>query len=150
LVISIGLCEFAGFIGSLSTRSSVNSWYKILNKPIFSPPNWLFAPVWLVLYLLMGISAFYVWKKGFNNRDVSYALIIFIVQLALNIFWPIVFFGSMSITGGLILIVILWLFILLTILSFSRVSPISAYLLIPYILWVTYASILNFSIWKLN
>ncbi|MGA2668903.1 MAG: TspO/MBR family protein [Ignavibacteria bacterium] len=150
LVISIVLCQLAGFIGSIYTRDSVETWYKVLNKPSFNPPNWLFGPVWITLYVLMGISAYFVWKEGFQIREVKYALSIFLIQLVFNSLWSIVFFGSRSITGGLIVIIILWVLILVTILSFYKISAISAYLLIPYLLWVTFASVLNFTIWQLN
>jgi translocator protein len=150
LIVSIILCQLAGFVGSIFTRESVGTWYKILNKPSFNPPNWLFGPVWITLYVLMGISAYFIWRKGLNIKEVRYSLCIFLVQLILNSLWSFVFFGSRSIGGGLIVIIILWIFILVTTLSFYNIYSVSAYLLIPYLLWVTYASILNFSIWQLN
>ena len=150
LIVCIVICQLAGFIGSIFTRDSVGTWYKMLNKPSFNPPNWLFGPVWITLYVLMGLSAYLIWRKGLSIKNVQYSLGIFLVQLVLNSLWSVVFFGSRSIGGGLIIIVLLWFLILITTLSFYKVSAISAYLLIPYLLWVTYASILNFSIWQLN
>jgi benzodiazapine receptor len=150
LIISIVICQLAGFIGSFATRSSVATWFRTLEKPSFNPPPQVFAPVWITLYVLMGISFFLIWKKGTGNADIKYAMTIFIVQLVLNSLWSLVFFGLHSISGGMIVIIILWFLILTTIFSFYKISQPAAYLLIPYILWVSFASILNFAIWKLN
>jgi len=114
------------------------------------PPNWLFAPVWFLLYVLMGISAFLVWRKGIKEFQVREGLIIFVIQLVLNTLWSYAFFGLKSPLWGLIVIVPLWTAILLTMINFYRVSKTSSLLLIPYILWVSYATILNFSIYLLN
>jgi len=150
LAISIGICLAAGFIGSIFTNASIPTWYAALEKPSFNPPNWLFAPVWTILYILMGISAFLVWRVGLSGPNVKMALVIFIIQLILNAFWSVAFFGLRSPMAGLIVIVILWVAILLTILSFARVSITAGVLLIPYILWVSFASILNAAIYILN
>lgn len=149
-VISIVVCQATGLAASIFTRESVTTWYRILNKPSFNPPDWLFAPVWITLYALMGISLYLVWRKGFSFKEVQYSLGIFLVQLIVNSLWSFVFFGSRSISGGLIVIIILWVLILITILSFYKISSASAFILIPYLLWVTYAAILNISIWQLN
>ena len=150
LVTSIIICQLAGFIGSFFTTPAIPTWYATLNKPSFTPPNWLFAPVWTTLFVLMGISAFLVWRKGLNNRQVKIALGIFGVQLILNILWSAMFFGLRSPIAGLIEIVILWIAILLTILIFLKISMTAALLFIPYILWVSFAAVLNFSLWRLN
>jgi tryptophan-rich sensory protein len=149
-IISIVICQLAGFIGSFVTRSSVNVWFRTLEKPNFYPPPQIFAPVWIALYLIMGIAFFLIWKKSTENSDVKYAMIVFIVQLVFNTLWSLVFFGLHSISGGMIVIIILWFLILTTIFSFYKISHQAAYLLIPYILWVSFAAVLNFAIWKLN
>lgn len=150
LILSIIVCQLAGFIGSIFTRASVSTWYVTLNKPSFTPPSWVFGPAWITLYVLMGISAFLVWSKGFNNREVKVALIFFGIQLILNAFWSAAFFGLRSPFAGLVVIVILWLAILLTILRFLNVSTAAGLLLLPYILWVSFAAVLNFSLFLLN
>jgi benzodiazapine receptor len=150
LVVSIIICQLAGVIGSIFTTTAIPVWYSTLIKPSFTPLNWIFAPVWTGLYLLMGISAFLVWRKGLDNRLVNSTLRLFIIQLILNTFWSILFFGLRSPLLGLVEIILLWVAILLTILSFFRVSKIAGFLLVPYILWVSFAAILNFSIWRLN
>ena len=150
LVISIIICESAGFIGSLFTTPAIPSWYATLVKPSFTPPNGVFAPVWTTLFLLMGISAFLVWRKGIENPRVNLALRLFIIQLILNSLWSVLFFGLRSPLLGFIEIMLLWTFILLTILYFFKVSKVAGILLLPYILWVSFAAVLNFSIWRLN
>mgnify|MGYP005838745009 CR=1 FL=1 len=150
LVISVVVCLLAGFIGSFFTTPSIPTWYATLKKPPFSPPNWLFAPVWTTLFVLMGISAFLVWRRGLDDRLVRIALGIFGVQLILNILWSAMFFGLKSPLAGLIDISILWIAILLTIINFFKISQVASFLLIPYILWVSFAAFLNFSLWRLN
>ena len=150
LAISICVCLAAGFIGSIFTTASIPTWYTTLEKPSFNPPNWLFGPVWTILFILMGISAFLVWRVGLSEPDVRIALIIFIIQLILNAFWSVAFFGLRSPIAGLIVIIILWIAIFLTILSSAKVSIAAGILLIPYILWVSFASILNATIYVIN
>jgi benzodiazapine receptor len=150
LIVSIIVCQFAGLIGSIFTRASIPTWYATLKKPSFAPPNWLFAPVWTTLFVLMGVSAFLVWRNGLGDRRVRIALSTFAVQLVLNMLWSAAFFGLRSPLAGLIVIVILWAAILLTILNFLKVSVIAGMLLAPYILWVTFAAVLNTSIFILN
>ena len=150
LVLSIIICLGAGFIGSIFTTPAIPTWYATLKRPPFAPPNWLFAPVWTTLFVLMGISAFLVWRRGLNDPQVKIALGIFIVQLILNALWSVMFFGLRSPLAGLIDIAILWIAILLTILNFFKISTAAGLLLIPYILWVSFAAVLNFSIWRLN
>jgi translocator protein len=150
LVVSIVACLVAGAIGSIFTRSAVTTWYATLGKPTFSPPNWLFAPVWTLLYILMGIAAFLVWRKGLGNRQVRSALIVFLIQLILNTLWSVVFFGLESPLFGLVVISVLWMAILVTVIQFFKISREASVLLWPYFLWVTFAAVLNSSIWLLN
>ncbi|MGQ9637249.1 MAG: TspO/MBR family protein [Thermodesulfobacteriota bacterium] len=150
LPLSIILCQLAGVVGSIFTRPAIPTWYQTLNKPTFNPPNWLFAPVWITLYFLMGISLFLVWRKGGELTQVKRALILFFIQLVLNASWSILFFGLTSPLLGFIEILILWLIILLTIQAFAQISTIGAFLLLPYFVWVSFAAVINFSIWFLN
>jgi tryptophan-rich sensory protein len=150
LVVSIVTCLGAGAIGSIFTRSAIPTWYATLEKPSFNPPNWLFAPVWTFLYILMGVAAFLVWRKGLENRQVRIALIVFLIQLVLNALWSVVFFGLESPLYGLIVISILWIAILVTVIKFFRISRVASVLMWPYLLWVTFAAVLNSSIWLLN
>ena len=150
LVVSIVVCQLAGGIGAIFTSPAIPTWYASLAKPAFQPPNWLFFPVWTTLYTLMGIAVFLVWRKGLDLRSVRVALGLFAVQLVLNTAWSIVFFGAQELFGALIVIVILWIFILINIVTFWRISRVAGALLIPYILWVSFASLLNYSVWMLN
>ncbi len=150
LVASIVICQGAGLIGSIFTTPAIPTWYEALRKPFFRPPNWLFAPVWITLFTLMGVSAFLVWRKGLDDPQVKIALTIFVIQLILNTAWSVIFFGLRSPLGGLIVISVLWIAILLTILNFSKVSMAAGLLLLPYILWVSFAAVLNLFIWRLN
>ncbi len=149
-IVSIVICQLAGFIGSLFTTPSIPSWYATLTKPSFTPPNWVFAPVWTTLYLLMGISLFLVWRKSASFRNVKPAIYSFAVQLILNIFWSILFFGLKSPLVAFVEIIFLWAAIIMTSLRFYRVSKLSCILLMPYLLWVSFAAVLNFSLWQLN
>jgi tryptophan-rich sensory protein len=150
IIISVLVAELAGVIGSLFTFAAIPTWYATLAKPAFNPPNWVFAPVWNILFILMGVAAFLVWKRGLDKKAVRLALILFLVQLVLNSFWSIIFFGLHNPGAAYIEIIFLWLAILATIISFYKVVPKAAYLLIPYILWVTFAAFLNLSIWRLQ
>ncbi|MCX8126877.1 MAG: tryptophan-rich sensory protein [Dehalococcoidia bacterium] len=150
LVVSIIVCQCAGLIGSIATSGSVSTWYPTLQKPTFTPPNWLFAPAWTTLYLLMAIAAFLVWRIGLDNAGTRKALIVFLVQLVLNALWSFAFFGLRSPLYGLIVIIALWLAILFTILKFFPISKVAGILMLPYILWVSFAAVLNISILMLN
>ena len=150
LVACIAGCELAGVIGSIFTIRRIPTWYASLKKPSFRPPNWLFGPVWIVLYLLMGIAAYLVWQKGTENPDVELAIIAFGLQLGLNVLWSVVFFGLESPVGGLVVIFILWSAILVTIQRFLPLSLAAGLLLVPYIAWVSIAAVLNISIYVLN
>lgn len=150
LITSITICLAAGVLGSVFTTPAIPTWYATLIKPSFAPPNWVFFPVWTTLFILMGISLFLVWQKGLDNGKVKIALSIFGVQLILNVLWSAAFFGLKSPLAGLVDISILWIFILVTIQVFMKVSRTAAFLLIPYILWVSFAAVINFFIWRLN
>jgi translocator protein len=140
---SIIICEAAGVVGSIFTIPSIQSWYATLNKPAINPPSWVFGPVWTTLFLLMGISLYLVWAKG-------KVPVIFWVQLVLNVLWSIIFFGWQQPGVAFFELIMLWFAILYTIINFWRVSKPAAYLLLPYIVWVTFAGFLNYSLWLLN
>lgn len=150
LIGCIFICQLAGIIGSLFTVTSINSWYSNLNKPIFNPPSWVFGPVWTLLYLLMGISLYIILRKGLKTRNQKRGVYIFGVQLALNSLWSILFFGLKSPLLAFIEIIFLWIAIMLSIIYFYKLSKTAAYLLVPYILWVSFAAVLNFSFILLN
>lgn len=150
LMASIVLCLATGIIGAVFTASSVENWFILIEKPAFSPPPWVFSPVWTILYILMGISLYLVWEKGLQNPGVKSGILIFGIQLFLNLLWSLLFFGLKSPYYAFIEIILLWFAILLTILQFRKISKTASYLLIPYILWVSFASVLNYYIWILN
>ncbi|MBI4193395.1 MAG: tryptophan-rich sensory protein [Candidatus Colwellbacteria bacterium] len=154
---AIGISEFAGIIGSFFTISAIPNWYAGLAKPALNPPSWVFGPVWTALYAVMGISLFLVWKQHSNIlKNVGMLRIwkigtaAFYVQLSLNAVWSIIFFGLRSPGGAFVEIIFLWLAILATIVAFYKISKLAAWLLVPYILWVSFAAYLNYSIMRLN
>ena len=172
-LVSVIICELAGMIGSVFTISQIGSWYKGLNKPFFNPPNWIFGPVWTILFVLMGISLYLVWSKNWDVKNKissdkikawnkfsqkllsgswqkTNIILIFIIQLVLNILWSVIFFGMHFPNIAFFELLMLWFAILFTIINFYRVSKIAALLLLPYILWVSFAGILNYFIWILN
>ena len=146
LVVSLVICFAVAGVGSLATTPNIPTWYATLNKPTWTPPNWLFGPVWTVLYAMMGVSAWLVWKRG----GWSTALTLFAIQLALNLVWSFIFFGFHQMGLGFLEIILLWLAIAATVLMFFQVAKVAAILLIPYLLWVSFAAALNFTIWRLN
>ncbi|MBL8030218.1 MAG: tryptophan-rich sensory protein [Candidatus Doudnabacteria bacterium] len=150
LFASVIVSQAAGLIGAVFTRNSVTTWYANLNKPSFAPPNWLFGPVWTLLYLLMGIAVFLVWKQGLKTPYVKVALVVFVFQLVLNTLWSIIFFNLRSPGVAFIEIIALWLSIAVNIYLFAKVSETAAWLLVPYILWVSFAGLLNYYIYALN
>ncbi|MEM2422767.1 MAG: TspO/MBR family protein [Candidatus Bathyarchaeia archaeon] len=150
LLFSIFICQVVGMIGSIFTSSSISTWYPKLVKPSFTPPNWVFAPVWTSLYFLMGLSLFLLLVKWKEDSKVKTPLSFFATQLFLNGLWSYLFFGLRNTLYGLIGIILLWVMILLTIITAFNISRLAAILLIPYIAWVTIATLLNFYIWKLN
>ncbi|PIU89163.1 TspO protein [archaeon CG06_land_8_20_14_3_00_37_11] len=152
LLISLLIVFLAGFIGSYFTYPGIQSWYAGLNKPAIAPPNWLFAPVWSALYVLMAFSFYFVWNKSKVNNKVlvNECMTLFIIQLVLNSLWSIIFFGLHNISLALVEILVLWSFLFLTIVKFYKIDKKSAYLLIPYILWVSFAALLNYSFMAVN
>jgi tryptophan-rich sensory protein len=149
-VLTIAVCLLVGFLGSLLTMPSIPTWYVALNKPVFNPPNWIFGPVWTTLYILMGISAYLILRQGLSNRRVILALSLFSLQLLLNLEWSLIFFARHNIGLAFGEIILLWLMILFTAFYFYRLSKAAGWLFLPYILWVSFAAVLNFSIWMLN
>ena len=150
LLVSIIACQAAGIIGSFFTTPNIPRWYAGLQKPSFNPPNWLFAPVWTVLFLLMGITLYLVWRHEGEKKYRKAALILFFIQLALNILWSVLFFGLGAPLLAFVEIIILWFAICLTFWFAFRVKKTAGILLIPYILWVAFAAVLNFFLWRLN
>jgi len=150
LIISIAACQGAGGIGAIFTTPAIPTWYASLKKPAFTPPNSVFGPIWITLYLMMGVALFAVWREGLNQEGVTIAFTVFWVQLVLNVLWSVIFFGLKSLLGGAVMILLLWIAILVNIITFFGVSPIAGGLLIPYIVWVSIAANLNRQIWILN
>lgn len=155
LIISIGVSELAGVVGSFFTVSAIPVWYAGLVKPALNPPGWIFGPVWIILYALMGVAAWLVWKQldgadSSGKGKIKAGLVVFGIQLFLNAIWPIIFFGFKDTYGALIDIILLWFAIAYTITIFYQISKPAAYLLVLYILWVTFAAYLNYSICLLN
>jgi translocator protein len=149
-LVSLIICQFAGIIGSVFTVSSVSSWYPTLTKPWFTPPSWVFAPVWTTLFILMGLSLYLIWSRSSKDKRVKNALIVFGSLLSLNVLWSVAFFGLRSPLMGLFVIALLWAAIAVSLFRFYKISRKAAYLMIPYIIWVSVAALLNLYIWILN
>jgi benzodiazapine receptor len=150
LLLSIIICQAAGIVGQIFTRSSLSDWYPMLVKPSFTPPGWFIGLIWVVLFTLMGLSLFLVWRKGPKNLEVRHALYFFAAQLIVNILWSAAFFGLRSPQAGMIVIAILLLLILATIIKFWSISKEAALFMVPYLIWVSFASYLTYVIFKLN
>ena len=151
LFISILIPLLVGGISGYFTTSGVEGWYAVANKPWFNPPNWIFAPVWTALYVMMGIALYIVLKEETIAPAVKRnAIILFAIQLTLNFFWSLIFFKLQQPGWAFAEIIGMWLAILFTIIWFGKISSIAAWLLVPYICWVSFASVLNYAIWKLN
>ena len=150
LIGSILIPLVIGYIGAIVTLPQISTWYSTLSKPWWSPPNWLFGPIWTTLYLLMGVALFLVWREGLHRRDVRFAILIFGVQLAINLLWSVLFFSFHALFGSFILVMLLWLAILANIIAFLIISKWAGLLLVPYIIWVSIASYLNYSVYLLN
>ena len=148
--IAVTIPLVVGAIAGFFTSSSVNGWFTTLNKPSFNPPNWLFAPVWTMLYIMMGIAFFLTWKSNAEPLLKKIAITLFFVQLACNFLWSFIFFYAQQPGWAFVDIILLWLMIIFTIFYFGKISAAAAWLLVPYICWVSFATILNYSIWKLN
>lgn len=145
----IALCLAVGAAGAWATASSVSTWYQTIAKPSFTPPDRLFGPVWTALYVMMAVAAWLVWRKAGLEGSLR-ALVLFAIQLALNFAWSFLFFKARWIGGALVEIVLLWFAIAATIAVFRRHSQWAAILMMPYIAWVSFATVLNFAIWQLN
>jgi len=150
LIISVGLCLGAGLVGSVFTLSAIPSWYTGLVKPDINPPSGIFGPVWTLLYIMMGLSLYLVWNKGYKNKRIKQAVKLFILQLVFNLGWVIIFFGLRQIFLSFVEIIILWGLLFIVLAKFSEIDRRALYLLIPYHLWITFATFLNFSVWTLN
>jgi benzodiazapine receptor len=150
LILCIAICQLAGIIGSVFTASSVTTWYTTLVKPWFTPPGFVISAVWIALFALMGLSLFLIWRKGISSADSKIALGVFAAQLLANVLWSYAFFGLQSPLAGVVVIVVLWLLILQSILRFWPISKDAALLLVPYIIWVSFAAFLNYTFLRLN
>jgi translocator protein len=150
LIISIAIPVAIGATSGFFTVTGVESWYQTINKPSWNPPSWIFGPVWTSLYVMMGIALYLVWKSDSSSILKKTAFILFAVQLLFNFFWSFIFFNQQQVGWALVEMLIMWVLILLTIFAFANVSKTAAWLLVPYIVWVSFAAILNFTIWKLN
>lgn len=150
IAIAAFLCLLAGAIGSVFTYPAIPVWYAALNKPFFNPPNWIFGPVWTILYIMMGASAYIIWKKRKESTEATKGLVIFAGQLFLNTMWSVVFFGYKDIFFALLVIILLWALILMCMIQFNKLSRNAMLLLIPYIVWVSFATLLNTAVWLMN
>ncbi|MGB5173916.1 MAG: TspO/MBR family protein [Thermoanaerobaculia bacterium] len=150
LGIAVAVPLAVGGLSGFVTARSVATWYPTLIKPFFNPPAWVFGPTWTLLYIMMGVAAFLVWRQGFSTKDVRLAVTLFAAQLALNGLWSILFFGLQSPGVAFAEIMLLWLSIVATVWIFRRVVPAAALLMLPYLAWVSFAAVLNGSIWMLN
>ena len=149
LALWIALCVGGGALVGVTTDGGDSPWYASLNKPSWTPPGWVFAPVWTTLYAAMGVAAWLVWREG-GWRQQSWPIVVFVAQLTLNFAWSLVFFGLQQITWALVDIVALWLLIAMTIRVFVRVQRAAAWLLAPYLAWVSFAALLNAAIVWMN
>lgn len=154
LAISLLLPLFIGYLGSLFTISQIQTWYSQINKPSLLPPNGIFGPVWTTLYILMGIAFYFIWTEKIGKKqkvaDRSWAIKIYLIQLALNLLWSIVFFKFHLLTLAVAEILVLWVMILFTIIEFRKIKAVTMWLLIPYLAWVTFATYLTTAVWWLN
>jgi translocator protein len=150
LLISIAIPVTVGLIGGSFSRPEIDGWYQSIEKPSWQPPNWVFGPVWTTLYILMGIALYLIWKSNAPENRKRTAITLWSIQLVLNFFWSYIFFSLHELGWALAEIIVLWVFILLTIFAFARISRLAAWLLVPYISWVSFASILTYTIYQLN
>ncbi len=151
LIISIAIPLAAGGLSGFFTTSEIPGWYQTITKPSWNPPSWIFGPVWTTLYIMMGIALYLVWKNETVDAGIKRtAIILFAIQMVLNFFWSLIFFKQHQIGWAFAEIIAMWIFIVLTIFAFAKVNIAAAWLLVPYICWVSFASILNYTIWKLN
>lgn len=144
------VCELVGILGSTVTISAIPTWYATLTKPSFAPPNWIFGPVWILLYALMGIAAYRISRLGMKTPAVRGAMALFAGQLFLNFIWSFIFFGARNIPLAFADIAALWVILIITVIVFDRLDKWAAYLMLPYLFWVSFATVLNYSLWILN
>lgn len=149
LIYAVLMCQTAGAFGALFTVSEIAGWYEHLAKPSFTPPGWVFGPVWFLLYTLMGMAVFLIWEQR-KMVYVRIALILFMIQLVLNVLWSVFFFGMHNVGLALMGIIVLWIMIAYTIRVFEKIEKMAAWLMTPYLLWVSFATILTYAIWSLN
>jgi len=149
-IIAIAIPLMVGATSGFFTVTGVESWYQTIQKPSWNPPNWIFGPVWTTLYVMMGIALYLVWKEDTSEELKKIAIALFAVQLTLNFFWSFIFFNQQQPGWALVEIIAMWIFILMTIFAFAQVNKTAAWLLVPYISWVSFATILNYTIWQLN
>lgn len=149
-IVSVIGCELVGLLGTPFTISAIPTWYATLNKPFFSPPNWIFGPVWTILYFLMGVAFYLIWKRGWQKKKIKTAGYYFLAQLALNFIWSPIFFGLRNPLLGLVVIVAMWVSIVMTMKKLYPLSRTAFYLLLPYLMWVSFATLLNAAIVALN
>ena len=150
IVLVVVLCVTVGYLSGLVTRESILTWYVTLNKPSFNPPNWVFAPVWTLLYIMMGVAAGMIWTSNSDEQTTKKALGFFAIQLGLNALWSYLFFGLHNPLLALIEIILLWLMIFETYNLFKKIHKTAGFLMLPYVVWVSFATILNARIWWLN
>jgi translocator protein len=150
LIFSILICHLAGIIGSFFTAPAIPEWYASLQKPFFAPPNWVFAPVWISLFTLMGIAFYLIWEKGTERDKVKLVLFVFCVHLGLNTLWSVLFFGLRSSFLAFLEIIVLWFFVLWITRNFYKLYKLAGILLFPYLAWLSVAALLNFFIWRIN
>ncbi len=148
ITVCIGLCLMLGLLSGFSTAESINGWFRFINKPTWNPPNWIFGPVWTVLYILMGIAVALIWHTHHQNK--KSAITFFVIQFVLNIAWSFIFFNLQAIGWAFIEIIAMLFYIAITILSFYKISKPAAWLMTPYLIWVLFATVLNGTIWHLN
>ena len=149
LLASLALPLGLGALAGLFTAEAVPEWYETLNRPSFNPPNWLFGPVWTILYILLGISLFLIWKQSASKKR-NLAIFVFLLQMALNFAWSFIFFSFNMIGFALIEIILLWISIIIMLVLFYKIKPVASFINIPYLIWVTFATILNASYYILN
>ena len=149
LIVFIGVCFLSAAVGSFSTGNSIQTWYRTIKKPAWNPPNYIFAPVWSVLYLMMAIAAWLVYER-LNHVFINLPMLLFTIQLILNTMWSIIFFGLRSPQWAFVEVIFLWFFVGLTMVVFWTIHWIAGTLFLPYFLWVSFAAFLNFTIWRLN
>lgn len=151
IIVTVAICLAVGYFSGIETRSAILDWYPTLVKPSFNPPNWVFAPVWTLLYIMMGVAAGLVWDRfSFDKGAVKKALVFFVIQLVLNAIWSYLFFGLHNPMLAGLEIILLWLMIYETYFQFTKINKVAGYLLVPYLVWVAFAAVLNASVWWLN